>query len=419
MKKYIIFFLFIIFSSFVFAAEIPVVGHNSSLPYVVIGTDSSKINLLVTDNVWTGTNNFTNVVYATDFCFQNGTCIGTGGVIESDPFYFLNPRNYLNQTSADSLYYSISNPNGYLNQSSADSLYYSVTNPAGYITGYTETDPNYFSNPRGYINQTSLNNITNGTWVRVTGDTMTGSLNMSDNNITDVDTLFVHNISGRSPIRILSEVISNDSITAGTFYGNIAGNSGIISGVTIDNGTITSVVIDNATIKKLNVTEWAWIENNLSVNGTIRAHNYGSMSPITFVDENGTVIGKIATSANDSNATFGYMSVHEIIVDRLTIRGLLNYSPTEPPDYYFADNVYLYKIGNNGTFTFYFNDTKLNETIGNASSGSSVWTNNSNYVYIKPNIPQAINTTKTCLNDTCDNYQIVERNDTGVYLSWY
>ncbi len=41
------------------------------------------------------------------------------------------------------------------------------------------------------------------------GDTMGGNLNMSDYNITDVDTLFVHNISGRSPINIIGNLLIN------------------------------------------------------------------------------------------------------------------------------------------------------------------------------------------------------------------
>jgi hypothetical protein len=101
----------------------------------------------------------------------------------------------------------------------------------------------------------------------------------------------------------------------------------------------------------------------LNVTDTIRAHNYGAMSPITFVDANGNPIAEISTSANYSNASFGFLRVHEMIIDRLSILGLLNYSSSEPPDYYFSDNIYIYKVGNNGTFTFYFNESKLNQTI--------------------------------------------------------
>jgi hypothetical protein len=127
----------------------------------------------------------------------------------------------------------------------------------------TESDNRYYplnSNPAGYINNT------NGTWVRLTGDTMTGNLNMSDNNITDVNYLYVHNISGRSPINILSPVISNSqisaptfyasqnviitdiNITAPTFYGNIQGINGTIYGATINNGTIVNLHVSDSAI---------------------------------------------------------------------------------------------------------------------------------------------------------------------------
>lgn len=100
------------------------------------------------------------------------------------------------------------------------------------------------SNPAGYI---TAANITDN-WVNITGDTMTGNLNMSNHNITDVDTLFVHNITGRSPIFIGSPVISGYNITADTFYGNIQGNNGTIYGVTITNGSITNLKVSDSAL---------------------------------------------------------------------------------------------------------------------------------------------------------------------------
>jgi len=116
-----------------------------------------------------------------------------------------------------------------------------------------------YSNPYNFLNATDLYNETTGIWVKVTGDTMTGNLNMSDQNITDIDTLFVHNISGRSPIYVSSEIISYDSITAGTFYGNINGTNGTLFGVTINNGTI----------KNLNVGDSAYFDTNVTFNGSL------------------------------------------------------------------------------------------------------------------------------------------------------
>jgi len=78
-------------------------------------------------------------------------------------------------------------------------------------------------------------------YVQKSGDSMYGNLNMSNNQITDVGTLFVHNITGRSPIYVGSPIISGDTITATTFYGDIQGNNGTIGGVRINNGTIDNL----------------------------------------------------------------------------------------------------------------------------------------------------------------------------------
>jgi hypothetical protein len=62
-----------------------------------------------------------------------------------------------------------------------------------------ETDPNYFSNPLNYINESYNDNWINDTfynktesnnnYVNLTGDTMQGDLDMNSNNITSVDYL--------------------------------------------------------------------------------------------------------------------------------------------------------------------------------------------------------------------------------------
>jgi hypothetical protein len=200
-------------------------------------------------------------------------------------------------------------------------------------------------------------NESNDSWVRKTGDNMTGNLSMTNNSILGVDVLEVHNITGQSPIFVTSEMISVEDITAKNFYGNIDGN----------NGSITNVNIINGSIENLHVTKSSLVDGNMSVNDTFRARYYGSFSPIVFVDELGYPIAKITSNETTENITVGYLRVDQLVVNRLQILGLLNYSDTEPPDYYFADNNYLYRIKNNVTFTFYFNETKLNNTINNIS----------------------------------------------------
>lgn len=91
------------------------------------------------------------------------------------------------------------------------------------------------------------------------GDTMTGNLNMSDNNITDVHTLFVHNLTGRSPIFVSSDMISANTIQAETFFGNIQGANGTIFGVTITNGTI----------QNLHVSDEAYFDTEVTFNGSL------------------------------------------------------------------------------------------------------------------------------------------------------
>jgi hypothetical protein len=67
-----------------------------------------------------------------------------------------------------------------------------------------ETDPNYFSNPLNYINESYNDNWINDTfynktesnnnYVNLTGDTMQGDLDMNSNNITSVDYLDTTNL---------------------------------------------------------------------------------------------------------------------------------------------------------------------------------------------------------------------------------
>jgi len=145
------------------------------------------------------------------------------------------------------------------------------------------------SNPAGYLNASTLPD----NWVNITGDTMTGDLNMSGHNITDVDILFVHNITGRSPIFIGSPVISGNTITADTFYGNIQGTNGTIYGVTITNGSITnlrvsdSAIFNTSLIPELNYTWSLGAPDKLWVDfyvGNIYAQNISSptLNNITY-----------------------------------------------------------------------------------------------------------------------------------------
>lgn len=101
------------------------------------------------------------------------------------------------------------------------------------------------------------------TWVNASGDSMTGDLNMTNHSIWDVDVLQVHNITGKSPVYINSELISTTNINAsnfyGSFFGDINGQNGTIFGVTIENGRITNLTVVNS----------AYFDTDVLVNGSL------------------------------------------------------------------------------------------------------------------------------------------------------
>ena len=75
----------------------------------------------------------------------------------------------------------------------------------------------------------NVSNITG--FVRVNGDSMTGDLNMTNNNIWTVNILQVHNITGMSPVYIDAPIISAKNITAENFIGNVFAGHNNLSGL--------------------------------------------------------------------------------------------------------------------------------------------------------------------------------------------
>jgi len=246
----------------------------------------------------------------------------------NDTVFILNQLlNYYNKTESDLRYYPLnSNPAEYINESYANNTYYPITNPSG------------------YINSTDLDNLTNGTWVKVTGDTMTGSLNMSNQNITDVDTLFVHNISGRSPIQFLSPVISNDSITAGTFYGNINGQNGTIYGVTITNGSITNLRVSDSAIFNTSLVP--------------EMNNTWSLGIPDFVWRNFYVTDLYASNITSPDISNLYNITNQLLID-MTYK--LNISDQRYNDTTFIINQLL-NYYNKSEIDFLFSNFTYNET---------------------------------------------------------
>ena len=164
-------------------------------------------------------------------------------------------------------------------------------------------------------------------YVKKSGDTMTGDLNMSNHDITDVKILYVHNITGRSPIYINSPVISGTSITAGTFYGDIQGQNGSIYGVTITNGTITN----------LKATEDAFFSSNVYVNGTVNASDYNLQGDNVWINKN-----NLTFIFNDSKLQAEYYNKTQ--VDAL----IANVTTPPPP---IANNTIIEQVNCDGTCT--------------------------------------------------------------------
>ena len=238
------------------------------------------------------------------------------------------------------------------------------TNDAGYITGVNWTDVgnipagfadnvdndttyenlSEFNNDVGYLTDATLNASLNGTvdqfitdlWVNETGDTMTGDLNMSNNSIMNVWELNVHNITGNSPVYVDDELIVQDRVVA---KGDIV----------LANPNTTAFVGERFEGNSFTFVNPTTNETLMQVSDT----NY----PL-FGDDLGDITARTMT------------------IDRLIITGLLNYSNTEPPDYYFSDEEWIYKTNTNGTtFTFNFNGTLLDDYTAQSILNATInWT---------------------------------------------
>jgi len=289
-------------------------------------------------------------IYMNGYTIYNATFVNAT-LQEHDPIFnaWLTSVYYLDNAS---IWNAI---NTKLNQSQADALYYPLN-----------------SNPAGYLTNATLNASLPDLWVNITGDTMTGDLNMSNHNITDVDTLYVHNISGRSPIHILSEVISNNSITAQTFYGDIQGQNGTIYGVTITNGTITNLQVSNS----------AYFDTNVTFNGSLipAINNTYSLGIPDKVWKNFYVQSLVAANISSPDIDNLYILVNAVAANlsnetqarinndtylQQQINALQNASNTSVIDVTSANNYIKVTGTNNKTLTF--NESLMNTTINNIS----------------------------------------------------
>lgn len=172
MKKNILLFIYLV----VFLVSCNVVfAYRSALVapgFDRYSTERNLIGFLAGDNIWTGYNIFQNVtiqnlnymnvtgpVNATEYCFQNDGCISSWDNLTNSNISW----NDLNDI------------------------------PTGFADGIDNTSSVSLA---GYFNsEANLTGLLDDNYVNVGGDTMTGNLNMSNNNLTNVKEVSVINSS--------------------------------------------------------------------------------------------------------------------------------------------------------------------------------------------------------------------------------
>jgi len=184
------------------------------------------------------------------------------------------------------------------------------------ISNIDSVNANSFTGDGSGITNIQADNVED-IWVNESGDTMTGNLSMNNNSILNVWELNVHNITGNSPIYVSDDMI---------------------------------------------------ISNDIYVENIVHATTYIGTN-ITFYDSTNTTPIMVLSPTNypGFGDDWGDITARTITVDRLLVTGLLNYSELEPPDYYFADEVWIHKELINGTtYIFEFNGTHLDEFVNSS-----------------------------------------------------
>lgn len=228
---------------------------------------------------------------------------------------------------------------------------------------------------------------TSGIYVLKTGDSMTGNLNMSNNSITDVDTLYVHNITGRSPIQVSSPLISSSNITADNFFGNFVLTAYYNKSESdarfypLNNNPAGYLTTANLTAGSVNYSQYtnnSNIQINYSqINNTPTINTYTNGSGIALI---GNVFSIIQSYFD--NLYYSINNPRGFINQTLT--DTLYYNKSNPQD--FKNSTY-----NNATYLLQ-TDQRYNETA------SITAVNNS----IPKNVSQLIND-KNYINDTYGN----------------
>lgn len=152
------------------------------------------------------------------------------------------------------------------------------------------------------------------------------------------------------------------------------------------NQTINQSVIDNS-LWYVNQHNDLSPQNNRNVNmtdrnitdvDTIFVHNISGRSPVGILNESGHLMAQFSDTNYPSYGNdFGDLILRTLTVDRLIIIGLLNYSVIEPPNYWNSDETWIHE----DNFTFYFNETKLNQTISGTVNDTKIWLQNSSGIY--------------------------------------
>lgn len=139
-------FLLLLLLSVSFSVALDIAYNDNSGIKVLIGTSQDNVCYLNKDNYFTGINTFYNTIYASNFCYLNGTCVtggGVGGGPESDPYYYSNPLGYYNESTLPVSNYDDSWINDTI--AAANSSIKNYVDNQGFLTSYEETDPIFLS----------------------------------------------------------------------------------------------------------------------------------------------------------------------------------------------------------------------------------------------------------------------------------
>jgi hypothetical protein len=300
-------------------------GIISTSPYLYISSIAGIFNILLNETILNATiddralgGSFVPYTGAIGDIDLNNKSITNINIINATTGYFSNHTVYIGDTK--------------LSSNASNEL--SIGDGAGDVYG------RFYYGSAKYLTDINLSSI-NGTVI------FNGPLNMNGYNIFNVSNITAGNIcysNGTGCIAIANGTDGQDGQDGTNGINGLNGTNGI-NGTDINStnfynktetddtyvpyiGAIKDINLNNRSIENIfNMN----ISNNLYVYNITYAHGFGGLSPIRFVDENGTQLMQLNTS-NSTSGWFGHIRAHSIEVDVLDIYGglSLNGSATIP-----------------------------------------------------------------------------------------